>query len=63
MSARVGMVAAAVLIELFPDNSFTRWVSGSPGTAIGLFVITCAVLGGVLGRRGIKLVEFKRRDA
>jgi hypothetical protein len=63
----VFMVGAVVLFELFPESSFVLWVSHSPGLALGLFVITCGVfggvLGGILGRKGIKLLEFGRRDA
>jgi hypothetical protein len=61
------MVGAVVLFKLFPESSFALWLSHSPGLALGLFVIICGVFGGVLaavfGRRGIKLLEFTRRDA
>jgi len=57
------MVGAAILIELFPDSAFGRWVAASPVTAVIVFVIVCALLGAALGRRGIKLLETKGRDA
>jgi hypothetical protein len=57
------MVGAVILIELFPDSAFGRWVAASPVTAVIVFVIACAILGGALGRRGIRLLELKGRDA
>jgi protein-S-isoprenylcysteine O-methyltransferase Ste14 len=57
------MVTAVALIELFPDNALGRWISASPGISFVLFVIICAAVGGILGRRGTRLLEVRRRDA
>ena len=57
------MVGAVVLFALFPDSPIAQWITRSPGTAIGVFVLLCAIIGGFLGRGGVKLINFKGRDA
>jgi uncharacterized BrkB/YihY/UPF0761 family membrane protein len=53
------MVAIAILFNVYPDSAVARWLASPLGLAAAIlgFVAFCAIMGALLGRRGITLVR------
>jgi hypothetical protein len=59
------LVAVAILLNLYPESAFARRLK-TPSGVIAALVTFCAasgIVGALLGRRGIRLVERRVRDA